>query len=180
MTSHSVRLDKERCVGCTTCIKTCPTQAIRVKKGKARIMENRCIDCGECIKVCPTYAKIARTKSLDMIKEFRYPVAVVSPALYGQFPAGTDINLIFSGLKEMGFKRVVDVARGAEYLSKFINEYMDEHPDIRPVISSGCPTVTRLITVRFPELAENVIPINQPMEIMAKLARERMEREAGE
>ncbi len=177
MTSHSVRLDKERCVGCTTCIKTCPTQAIRVKKGKARIMENRCIDCGECIKVCPTYAKIARTKSLDMIKEFRYPVAVVSPALYGQFPAGTDINLIFSGLKEMGFKRVVDVARGAEYLSKFINEYMDEHPDIRPVISSGCPTVTRLITVRFPELAENVIPINQPMEIMAKLARERMERE---
>ena len=180
MMKHSVILEYKRCRGCTTCIKTCPTQAIRVKKGKARIMENRCIDCGECIKVCPTYAKIARTKSLDMIKEFRYPVAVVSPALYGQFPAGTDINLIFSGLKEMGFKRVVDVARGAEYLSKFINEYMDEHPDIRPVISSGCPTVTRLITVRFPELAENVIPINQPMEIMAKLARERMEREAGE
>ena len=45
------------------------------------------------------------------------------------------------------------------------------------MISSGCPTVTRLISVRFPELAENVIPLNQPMEIMAKLARERMEQD---
>ena len=66
---------------------------------------------------------------------------------------------------------------GAEYLGRFINEYMEEHPEIRPVISSGCPTVTRLISVRFPELAENVIPLNQPMEIMAKLARERMEQD---
>ena len=125
MIQHSVRLDKERCIGCTTCIKNCPTQAIRVKKGKARIIEERCIDCGECIKVCPCYAKVARTKSLDQMKEFRYPVALVSPALYGQFPAGTDIDLIFSGLKEMGFTRVVDVARGAEYLGRFINEYTE-------------------------------------------------------
>ena len=28
---HSVTLDKEKCVGCTNCIKRCPTQAIRVR-----------------------------------------------------------------------------------------------------------------------------------------------------
>lgn len=41
---HSVRLDEEKCMGCTNCIKRCPTQAIRVRSGKAHIISERCID----------------------------------------------------------------------------------------------------------------------------------------
>ena len=48
---HSVRLDEEKCMGCTNCIKRCPTQAIRVRSGKAHIISERCIDCGECINI---------------------------------------------------------------------------------------------------------------------------------
>ena len=36
---HSVRLDKDKCKGCTNCIKRCPTQAIRVRSGKAHIIK---------------------------------------------------------------------------------------------------------------------------------------------
>ena len=72
---------------------------------------------------------------------------------------------------------MVEVARGAEYMGEFIRSYMEEHKDIRPVISSVCPAVTRLISVRYPELADHVIPIAQPMEIMARLVRERMIKE---
>ena len=50
---HSVTLDESKCVGCTNCIKRCPTEAIRVRSGKAVIMSERCIDCGECIRICP-------------------------------------------------------------------------------------------------------------------------------
>ncbi len=35
---HSVILDKELCCGCTNCLDRCPTQAIRVIEGKARII----------------------------------------------------------------------------------------------------------------------------------------------
>ena len=35
---HSVILDKEKCMGCTNCIKRCPTEAIRVRDGKAQII----------------------------------------------------------------------------------------------------------------------------------------------
>ncbi|MFH2076907.1 MAG: 4Fe-4S binding protein, partial [Pseudomonadota bacterium] len=31
---HSVRLIEEKCKGCTHCIRTCPTEAIRVRNGK--------------------------------------------------------------------------------------------------------------------------------------------------
>ena len=50
---HSVTLNEEKCVGCTNCIKRCPTEAIRVRNGKAVITSERCIDCGECIRICP-------------------------------------------------------------------------------------------------------------------------------
>ena len=36
---HSVTLNKEKCKGCTNCIKGCPTEAIRVRDGKARIID---------------------------------------------------------------------------------------------------------------------------------------------
>ncbi|MDD3921702.1 MAG: 4Fe-4S binding protein, partial [Eubacteriales bacterium] len=47
---HSVRLDKDKCKGCTNCLKRCPTEAIRVRAGRAHIIDERCIDCGECIR----------------------------------------------------------------------------------------------------------------------------------
>ena len=56
---HSVTLDRDRCMGCTNCIKRCPTEAIRVREGKALIISERCIDCGECIRLCPHHAKKA-------------------------------------------------------------------------------------------------------------------------
>ena len=37
---HSVRLDDEKCQGCTNCIKHCPTEAIRVRGGKAKIINS--------------------------------------------------------------------------------------------------------------------------------------------
>ena len=37
---HSVTLDKELCKGCTNCVKRCPTEAIRVRGGKAEIIKD--------------------------------------------------------------------------------------------------------------------------------------------
>ena len=42
---HSVRLDPALCKGCINCIKRCPTEAIRVRNGKAQINSKFCIDC---------------------------------------------------------------------------------------------------------------------------------------
>ena len=78
---HAVTLDKDLCVGCTNCIKRCPTQAIRVRGGKAQIISERCIDCGECVRVCPHHAKKARHDELSMLDNYRYTVALPAPAL---------------------------------------------------------------------------------------------------
>lgn len=168
---HSVRLDEEKCMGCTNCIKRCPTQAIRVRNGKAHIISERCIDCGECIRVCPHHAKYSHRDSMNRIIEFKYRVALPAPSLYGQFNNLDDIGYVITALKMLGFDEVFEVARGAELVSDATRKYIAEHDIPRPVISSACPAVCRLIRVCFPHLVPHVLPLNSPMETAALIAR---------
>ncbi|MBQ6830936.1 MAG: 4Fe-4S binding protein [Clostridia bacterium] len=176
---HSVTLDTDKCVGCTNCIKHCPTEAIRVRGGKATILSQRCIDCGECIRVCPHHAKKARHDSLDILKNFKHTVALPAPALFGQFNHLDDIDIILTGLLELGFDSVFEVSRAAEIVSDATRRLMADGKLQKPVISSACPAVVRLIQVRFPHLCDHVLPMKSPMEVAAALARQRVMAQTG-
>lgn len=168
---HSVYLDKDRCKGCTNCLKRCPTEAIRVRQGRARIIAERCIDCGECIRVCAYHAKIARTDPLSSISAFPYKIALPAPSLFGQYKGIQSISQVIYGLKQMGFDEVFEVARGADIASMAIRERLKDKSLPRPLISSACPAVVRLIQVRFPDLISHLVDVRQPIEIAASLAK---------
>lgn len=168
---HAVTLNAEQCRGCTNCIKRCPTEAIRVRNGKAVISSERCIDCSMCIEVCPYHAKKAISDPLDIIHNYKYKIALPAPALYGQFNNLDDIDIILTGLKNLGFDHVFEVSSAAEIVSEATRKMMNSGKLKRPVISSACPAVVRLIRVRFPDLCENVLPIYSPMEVAARMAK---------
>lgn len=168
---HSVTLNTDLCKGCTHCIKRCPTEAIRVRNGKAVIKNERCIDCGECIRMCPYQAKRAIHDKLEKYKDYKYKIALPAPALYGQFDKLDDIDFIISGLYRCGFDEVCEVACAAELVSEMTRQYMRRKDIKRPVISSACPAIVRLISVRFPSLLENVLPILPPVELAARMAK---------
>ncbi|MDK2800960.1 MAG: hypothetical protein PWP27_1900 [Clostridiales bacterium] len=176
---HSVTLNKEKCKGCTNCIKRCPTEAIRVRNGKAKIIKERCIDCGECIRVCPYHAKKAVTDPFENIYNYKYKVALPAPTLYGQFKNVWDINLILTGLKHIGFDDVFEVARAAEIVTLATKRIINSKKLQKPIISSACPAVVRLITVRFPNLVKNVIPIQSPMEVAARMVKRNISKKMG-
>ena len=176
---HSVTLNEGQCVGCTNCIKRCPTEAIRVREGKAVIAPERCIDCGECIRICPHHAKRARYTSLSRLQDFQYTIALPAPTLYGQFNNLDDIDYVLTGLKEMGFDMVFEVSRAAELVSEATRKLMDAGKLKRPVISSACPAVVRLIRVRFPDLVDNVLPLKSPMETAAAMAKQEAHKLTG-
>lgn len=176
---HSVTLDSGKCMGCTNCIKRCPTEAIRVRDGKACIISERCIDCGECIRVCPHHAKRAQYDSLSALDGFEYKIALPAPTLYGQFNHLDDIDIVLTGLKRLGFDDVFEVARAAELVSEATRRMMREGKLRLPVISSACPAVVRLIRVRFPDLCSHVLPLGSPMEFAARLAKDEAEKRTG-
>lgn len=176
---HSVTLDEGKCVGCTNCIKRCPTEAIRVRNGKAVITSERCIDCGECIRICPHHAKRAKHDHLSMLENFTYNIALPAPSLYGQFNNLDDQDYVLTGLKKLGFDDVVEVAGAAELVSEATRRLMDAGALKRPVISSACPAIVRLIRVRFPDLCDHVLPLLSPMETAATIAKQRAKEKTG-
>lgn len=47
-----MQFDKEKCVGCGTCAKVCPNQAIVMQDGKPVLDKEACILCGKCVNFC--------------------------------------------------------------------------------------------------------------------------------
>ena len=86
---------------------------------------------------------------------------------------------ILTAFLKIGFDDVFEVARGAEYVSYATRKLLKEKTFKKPVISSACPAVLRLIRERFPNLLENVLPIISPMEAAAILAREEARKKTG-
>ncbi len=165
-------MDAEKCKGCTNCIKRCPTEAIRVRDGKARITDDRCIDCGECIRVCPYHAKLAMTDEFNKTYRYKYTIALPAPTLYGQFKNLYDVNMILTGLKRLGFNEVFEVALAAELITAATKELLRRGRLKKPAISSACPAVVRLVCQKFPSLIGNLVPLVAPMELAAILAKE--------
>ena len=170
---HSVLLDESKCTGCTTCLKHCPTEAIRIKNGHAVINSERCIDCGACIRYCSQKAKRAISSKISDMDRFKWKIALPAPSLYGQFDNLDDVDYVLNGLLKIGFDDVYEVSKAAELVSAYTRIYLQTDGVKKPAISSACPVVLRLISLRFPSLAEHVIHMLPPMEIAAKHARKR-------
>lgn len=174
---HSVKVDKEKCIGCVRCMKVCPTKAIRIREQKANIIYERCIDCGECLRACQYDAIVPITTSSADINKFKYKVAIPSPVIYSQFGQYIMPDEILSALKEIGFDHVYDEALICEMTNIAIEEYLDKNKTPRPIISSTCPVVVRLIQRLYPSLCELIIPIEPPREIAAKILRKEISKE---
>ncbi|MCD6384280.1 4Fe-4S binding protein [Candidatus Sumerlaeota bacterium] len=174
-----VQIDKEKCSGHMECMRICPSEAIRVRNGKAYILEEKCIGCGECIKVCPEGAITPLTGSFSDFSQFKYTIAVPSPSLYGQFHHDIEPPVLLEALKRIGFDDAQDVAGACEAVTIAIQELLSEYRGPLPLIGAFCPAVVRLIQFKYPDLAELLIPIDSPMEIAAREAKRRVVEEKG-
>ncbi len=172
MYEHSVYLDVSKCNGCTTCLRHCPTEAIRIREGHAYIIQDRCIDCGECIRVCPNKAKKAKCDSLKELERFKWKIALPAPTLYGQFENLDDVDYVLGGLLKIGFDDVFEVAYAAQIITNETKKLMATGELEKPLISSACPTVVKLICSRFPSLIDHILPVISPMNLAARLARQ--------
>jgi Fe-S-cluster-containing hydrogenase component 2 len=149
-------------------MRVCPTQAIRVRNGTALIVEEKCIDCGECLAECPNGAIIPLTDPVGELSKFKYTVAIPSPALYAQFGRQILPDEILAGLKQLGFNDTLDLALLCGEVSIAIQEHLREYEGPKPIISNVCPTIVRLIQVKYPSLVDHISPLDIPRELAAR------------
>lgn len=176
---HAHKVVLEKCRGHMTCMRHCPTQAIRVRGGKAVISEELCVDCGTCISVCPAGAIVPITDPVAEISNFRYKVVVPSPVLYSQFESSVHPYIIHLAFKKLGFDEVVDVSASSAALARALVKHMRKYQGRLPLISSHCPSMLRLIQVKYPDLVELVVPLDVPREVTAREIRKKLPARLG-
>ena len=107
-------------------MKACPTKAIRVREGLARI-EGVCINCCECMRTCPRNAISASGfQDEDLCGGDR---VVVSPStvIYSQFGPDCLPNDILLALRKMGFGYVHDQSYTSELFNFAVELYIKDH-----------------------------------------------------
>ncbi|MFA8450336.1 MAG: [Fe-Fe] hydrogenase large subunit C-terminal domain-containing protein [Bacteroidales bacterium] len=167
---HALTVDKEICIGCSNCMKVCPTEAIRIKNGKANIHGDKCVDCGYCYKACPVSAIFVEQNDLDEIFNYKVRVALIPSVFVGQFPEKIRSSNINRLMEEIGFTHVFDVEHTVDFLQDAITKHISSSVN-KPIISTFCPAIIRLIQVRFPALIDNLLPYKPPIDLAATYCR---------
>ena len=122
---HALKINQERCIGCTHCMTKCPTRAVRIRDGKAVIRKDWCVDCGECLKACPTEAIYVEQDDFQKIFDYECRVALVPTVFIGQFSKYTMEEEIFSALYELGFTHVYQVEFTADMIHREMLRQME-------------------------------------------------------
>lgn len=171
---HAIQINTAECVGCSHCMRVCPTQAIRIEQGNACINPARCVDCGECFRVCPQGAIFVKDDELKTgFDHYSYKVALIPSVFYAQFPNKYTVSQISEAILRVGFNEVFEVEHAVDFLKEEYKKAGDKELAM-PAISSYCPSVVRLIQVLFPSLTENILQLKAPHDLSAIYLRNRI------
>ena len=190
---QKAHIDKSKCKECGACAKVCPYSAIMDYKRPcqqackigaismneeqaAAIDNDKCISCGACVYQCPFGAINEKSYILDVInmikdsdKGSNYKVyAAVAPAIASQFIYAKPGQVI-SGLKELGFDEVVEVALGADMVTW---EETKELQEKGVMTSSCCPAFVSYVAKTFPDMLPYVSSTLSPMAMIGKHIKE--------
>lgn len=150
------------------CKKACPVDAITYDEyGICVIDEKKCIQCGMCIHSCPFGAIGSKTFIVDVINLIRAGkkvVAMIAPAVEGQFGADITMASWRTALKKVGFADMVEVALGGDMTAAAeAEEWAEAYKEGKKMTTSCCPTFVNMIKQHFPMLLDNMSTTVSPM-----------------
>lgn len=182
----------EKCVNCGLCQKNCPFHAIvympvpceeacpvgaisKDEMGKEHIDPKKCIYCGRCISACPFGAVMEKSHIIDIhkaIKSDRKVIAIVAPAIAGQFKA--PLQDIMAAIGRLGFDEVREVAKGADMTTKNeAIEFIEKMEAGEPFMTTSCcPSYYMLAARHLPEVKPFVSHTRSPMIYSAQIEKE--------
>lgn len=92
-------------------------------------------------------------------------IAMVAPSFVVDFIYPS----IISQLKELGFKKVVELTFGAKMVNREYHKLLENSDKL--LISSVCPGIVDTIKNKFPQYKNNLILIDSPMVAMARICK---------
>lgn len=196
MGKNQAEIDPEACINCGLCLRICPFQAIIVfdrpcaaacgvdaigndAYGRAEIDEEKCVSCGRCVTQCPFGAIGDKSQIFQLVKALkdqdRRVYAMVAPSFVGQFGAKVSPEQVFEGLRQLGFKDVVEVGLGADITTLHeAKEFLERVPAEIPLMGTSCCYSWSLLVEKYaPEFSASISDSASPMRYTAAYIQER-------
>ncbi|MEG1556395.1 MAG: [Fe-Fe] hydrogenase large subunit C-terminal domain-containing protein [Bacteroidales bacterium] len=164
---HALKFKDDLCIGCSHCTGICPTGAIHVRDGHPILDPNRCIDCGRCYQACPVNAIYIEQDDFQTIYDYPCPVILLPSIFSAQFADRINQRAILSAIYHLGFKYIFEVEKSVDVLKDKMNHSVHENAGEKPIISTFCPAIVRLIQVKFPSLVNNLFLTKPPLDLTA-------------
>ncbi|MDR0970719.1 MAG: 4Fe-4S binding protein [Lentimicrobiaceae bacterium] len=176
---HALKFKYDLCMGCSHCTSVCPTGAIHVEKGHPILNPNRCIDCGRCYLACPVNAIYIEQDDFQTIYNYKYPVVLIPSIFSAQFPETINQCAILSSIHHLGFQYVYETEKSVDIVKSVINKQVTDSGSMKPIISTFCPAIVRLIQVKYPSLVSNLLLIKPPLDLTAMYIKKFLTEEKG-
>jgi Fe-S-cluster-containing hydrogenase component 2 len=171
---HALNFKYDLCIGCSHCTSVCPTGAIHIENGSPLLDPNRCVDCGRCYLACPVNAIYIEQDDFQTIYNYKCPVVLIPSIFSAQFPEKISQGAVLSAIYHLGFKYVYEVEKSVDLMKEVIKEQILNSEREKPIISSFCPAIVRLIQVKYPSLVPNILPMRTPLDLTTLYIRKRL------
>ncbi len=175
-----IEKDDSKCIDCGECQNTCN----RLCQIKIKEHPENCLACGQCILTCPTNAlkpKKARDKIIEAEKEGKTLICYTSPAIrvsfgeaFGQKPGTFTIEKLIGALKKIGFDYVLDTTFGADLTileeAMELKERIKEEKNL-PLMTSCCPAWVKYVCDQEPELISHLSTCKSPIGMQGEMVK---------
>ncbi|SDB17197.1 Iron only hydrogenase large subunit, C-terminal domain [Ruminococcaceae bacterium FB2012] len=166
-TSELIIVKPEKCVGCNSCVRTCPAPEANITKmlddGRfiTTVNPEKCIACGECVRNCTHGARdfIDDTEKCMQRMTREKIIVLATPAIKSVFP--TKWKGILDWFKSKGCI-IYDVSLGAD-ICTWAHVRAIERKEVGNVITQPCAAIVNYIEIYQPKLLNNLSPIHSPI-----------------
>ena len=171
--SHYIVTDNCRKCMMKACQQACKFGAVSMTRDRAYIDPDKCKECGMCANACPFGAIGSKTDIVDVIKAIvdgKKVVAMVAPAVEGQFGDTITMSSIRTACKKLGFNDMYEVGLGGDLTAQAeAEEWLEAAKEGKKLTTSCCPAFVNLIKKQYPELAEHISTTISPMFALSRL-----------
>ena len=191
MENGKSHIDQSKCIKCGKCAKACPYNAIvhlerpcaascgmdaigSDEQGRAVINQDKCVACGQCLVSCPFGAIADKGQIFQVIQSIlqgNKVIAIVAPAFIGQFGKHSTPGKFIAAMKQLGFKRIVEVAVGADMCTlEEAKDFVEKVPSQQNYMATSCcPAWHSMIHKLYPSEVGKISMTLTPMVFTARL-----------